>query len=73
MYFMSFTRTRFNSLPNDNFSDWSKLKAFVDDKLTVAEKLKFILGRVANIVGKGVNAGYQQFLLFSQCFQKSLI
>ena len=38
-------------------------------KLT--EKLKFVLGRVENIVGKGENAGYKHFLLFPQCFQKA--
>ena len=27
-----------------------------------------VLGRVENIVGQGENAGYQHFLLFSQCF-----
>ena len=27
-------------------------------------------GRVKNIVGKGENACYEQFLRFSQCFQK---
>ena len=26
--------------------------------------------RIENIVGKGENAGYQYFLLFSQCFHK---
>ena len=26
----------FNSLPNDNFSNWTKFKAFADDKLNVA-------------------------------------
>ena len=30
--------------------------------------MKFVLGRVENIVGKGENAGYQHFLLFLQCF-----
>ena len=50
--------------------DWSKLKAFADDKMNVTEKLKFVLGMVENIVGKGENAGYQHFLLFPQCFQK---
>ena len=35
-----------------------KLKAFADDKIIVAEKLKFVLGRVENIVGKAENAGY---------------
>ena len=62
-----------NSLPNDKFLDWSIGKAFADNKLNVAEKLEFILGRVENIVGKGENAGYQHFLLFPQCFQKSSI
>ena len=60
-----------NSLPNDNFLDWSKLKAFADTNLSFAEKLKFVLERVENIVGKGENAGYQHFLLFPQCFQKA--
>ena len=32
--------------------------------------MKFMLGGVENIVGKGANAGYQHFLLISQCFQK---
>ena len=59
-----------NSLPNDKFLDWSKFKAFADDKLNLAEKLKFVLGRVANIVGKRENCGNQHFLLFPQCFQK---
>ena len=30
-----------------------------------------ISDRVESIVGKGENEGYQHFLLFSQCFQKS--
>ena len=63
-------KTAVNSLQNDNILDLSKLKAFADDKLNVPEKLKFILRRVENIVGKGENAGYQHFLLFSPCFQK---
>ena len=28
---------------------------------------------VGNIVGKGENAGYQHFLLFPQCFQKTYV
>ena len=47
----------FNSLANDVFLDWSKLKAFADDKSYVTEKLKFVLEKVENIVGKGENAG----------------
>ena len=53
-----------NSLPNDKFLDWSKFKELADGKRNVTEKLKFVLGRVENIVGKGENAGYQHFLLF---------
>ena len=59
-----------NPLPNDKVLDWSKLKVLADDKITVTEKLKFALGRVENIVGKGENAGYKYFLLFLHCFQK---
>ena len=33
----------FNSLPNDKFIDWFKLKAFADDKIDVNEKSKFDL------------------------------
>ena len=60
-----------NPLPNDKFLHWSKLKAFADNKIIETEKLKFVFGRVDNIVGKGENAGYQHFLLFPQCFQKA--
>ena len=63
--------TRFNILPNDKFLDWSKLGAFADDKLNLTEKLKFVLGRVQNIVGKGENAGFHHFLCFPHCFQKA--
>ena len=58
-------------LPDDKIVDRSKLKAFADDKMNVTQKLKFALGRVENIVGKGENAGYQHFLLFPQGFQKN--
>ena len=60
-----------NYLPNDKMLDLSKLKAFTDDNLNLNKKLKFAMGRVENIVGKGENAGYQHFLLFPQCFQKA--
>ena len=42
----------FNSLPDNKVFDWSKLKAFADDKINVNEKFKFGLGREENI-GKG--------------------
>ena len=37
----------------------------------MTEKLKFVLGRIENIVGKGENGGYQHFLFFPQCIQKA--
>ena len=60
-----------NSLQNDKILDWSKLKAFADDKINVNQKLKSVLAWVENFVGKEENAGYQHFLLFPQCFQKA--
>ena len=32
----------FNSLPNNTFLDWSKLKTFADIKTNVTEKLKYV-------------------------------
>ena len=44
---------RVNSLPNDTFLDCAKLKAFADDKLNLAKKLKLDLERVEKIERKG--------------------
>ena len=60
-----------NSLPNDNFLDWSKLKAFADDILNLAEKLKFVLARVENIVGERGNRWLPAFSPFPTMFSKS--
>ena len=57
------------SLPNNKILDLSKLKANADDK--ILEKLKPDFRRVENIEGKRENVGYQNFLLFLQCFQKA--
>ena len=46
-----------------------KLKAVADNKIDVTEKLKFALEQVENVVGKGENACYQYFLLFTHFFQ----
>ena len=37
----------------------------------VFEIIRLALERIKNIVGRGENAGYQNFLLFTQCFQKA--
>ena len=60
-----------NSLPNDNFLDYTIFKAFADDKPNLAKMMTFVFNRVENFMGKGENAGYQHFLLFPQCFQKA--
>ena len=36
------------------------------------KELKFLLGKVENIMEKEENDGYQHFLLFPNCFQKAL-
>ena len=58
-----------NLLPNDEHLDGSKLKAFADDRMTMA-KMMTSFDILEKIVGKGENAVYQHFLLFPQCFQK---
>ena len=42
----------FNPLRNNNILDLFKFKAFADDEINVTKILKFVLGRVKNIVGK---------------------
>ena len=49
------------------FSD----KAFVENEISMPQKLRFALGCEENIVAKGENAGYQHFLLFPQSFHKA--
>ena len=46
-----FPTLSFNPLPNDQFLDWSKLKAFADEKMNVTQKLNFVLESVENIEG----------------------
>ena len=43
---------------NNKIFDSSKLTALADNKINVTEKLKFLLGRIENIVGNEENAGY---------------
>ena len=66
------TITPFNSLPNHKILDWSKLKAFADNKINVTEKLKFVLKRVENILGKGENAGNLSQNVFKSFYTGSL-
>ena len=56
--------------PFDKILKGTKLKAFADDKMNVAEMTISLYDRIENTVGKEENAGYQHFLLFPQCFPK---
>ena len=58
-----------NPLPHEKILDRSKFKVHADDKINTTQNLNFVLGWVGNILGKGENAGYQHFLLFSNCFK----
>ena len=49
--------------------DSSKLKAFADDNIKVTQKLKFVLGRVENIVEKGENVVTSIFSFFRNVFK----
>ena len=62
---------QFNSLPNDKFLDWSKLKGFADDKINAAEKFEFVLQREENIVGKRRKCWLPAFSPFPTMFSKS--
>ena len=48
----------------------TKLKAFANEKINVAQMMFCVYDRIEDIVGKGENAG-KHFLLFLQCFQKA--
>ena len=55
-------------LPNYRILASSKLEAFADDKINIRIMIS-LFDRAGNTVGKGVNAGYQHFLLFSVFFK----
>ena len=61
----------YNALPHDKFLDLSKLKAFADDKINVTEKLKFVLGRLENILEKRRKCWIPAFSPFPQFFRKA--
>ena len=49
--------------------DSSKLKEFADDSFKFDKSGRKLLKWVENTLGKGEIAGYEQFLLFLQCFR----
>ena len=62
----------YNTLPKNKSLDLSKLKAFAGDKKNAIHMTSSVFDREENIVGKGKNVGYQNFLLFPGCFQQAL-
>ena len=60
----------FFSLPNDKVLDLSKLEAFAEDKINVPQKLKFIAGRIENILGKRRKCWSPAFSPFPKMFSK---
>ena len=61
----------FDSLPDDQILDSSKLKEFADDNFKFDKIGRKLSKQVENTVGKGEIARYEQFLLFPQCFQQA--
>ena len=61
----------FNSFPNDKILDSPKLKEFADDTLKFDDNGRKFSRWVENTVGKGEIAAYEQFLIFSLCFQNT--
>ena len=60
----------FNSLPNDKFLVWSKLKPIADDKINVTEKLKFDFGKGRKHYGKRRKCWLPAFSPFPTMFSK---
>ena len=61
----------FYPFPKQQILDSSKLKDIADNNFEFDENGKRFSKRVENTVGKGEIARNEQFLLFSQCFQKT--
>ena len=57
-------------LRNDKILDQSKWKAFADDKVNVAEKLKFVFGKGRKHCGKRRKCWLPAFSLFLTMFSK---
>ena len=59
-----------NPLPNDKFYNF-KLKEFAGDNSKFDKNGRKFSKWIENTVGRGEIARYEQFLIFSQCFQKA--
>ena len=61
-----------NPFAKHQILDSSKLKQFADYNFNFFENGTEVSKQVENTVGKGEIACHEQFLLFSQCFEKNL-
>ena len=61
----------FNPSPKDRTFDSSILKELADNNFKFDKSERKFSKWVENTVGKGEIAHYEQFLLFTQCFQKT--
>ena len=68
---MKFSRKNVNSLRNDKILALTRLKAFADNKFIDAKMVVPALSRIEKLWEREENAGYQHFLLFTQCFEKA--
>ena len=60
-------------LPNQTFLNWVKFKGFADDKFNFDKMTISLFWQGKKHSGKmEKNAGYQNFLLFLQCFENYL-
>ena len=70
--------TRFKHVPLDHqtrFNSWNILALVLSESICRRQKNVVLIDEnifdsAENMMGKGENAGYQQFLLFPKCFQK---
>ena len=60
-------------LPNDKFLDWSKLKAFVDEKINATQKWNFLGGNGRKHCGKRGKCWLPAFSPFPTMFSKAFI
>ena len=60
-------------MPNDKILDVTKLKAFADDKINVAQMMISVYDSVENIVGKGEKMLVTSILSFSLNVFKRLL
>ena len=57
-----------NYLPHDTITNWTKFKAFADDKLNTAEVMFSDCNRIENIMEKEKKLVPSNFLLLPKCF-----